>query len=141
MTASATATEPAATLPIVPLPEGVCSKLTSSYEIASQEQVIEGLVQNALDARAGSLSIEADLAKGYISVHDDGTGIAAAEFSERGHLAKLHCKNDSARLQADVANQRFRYFQAGFASSCLWPSRPLFVSSLIPVPTVHYLPA
>ena len=76
---------------ISPLPNDVRAQLSSSCEITSAEHVIEGLVRNALDADARSIIIEADFAKGYISVCDDGTGIKETDFSEIGHLAKLHC--------------------------------------------------
>jgi DNA mismatch repair ATPase MutL len=73
------------------LPENVRSQITSPYEILSAEHVVECLVQNALDAAARSITIEVDLARGYISVRDDGTGIEEVEFSEHGHLAKPYC--------------------------------------------------
>lgn len=78
---------------IRPLPHATRAKIASSCEIVSPDNVIEGLVQNALDADANSITIEAELAKGYYSVRDDGTGIKEIEFADDGHLAKLHCTN------------------------------------------------
>ncbi|KIV78506.1 hypothetical protein PV11_10216 [Exophiala sideris] len=85
---------------IAPLSEEVRSRLSSAREIVSPEDVVEGLVRNALDAEAHTIAIELDLAKGYISVQDDGIGIDDLEFSENGHLAKHHCtsKSNSTRL-------------------------------------------
>ncbi|KAI1614654.1 hypothetical protein EDD36DRAFT_436618 [Exophiala viscosa] len=81
--------------PILPLSEGVRSTLSSACEIVSSEDVVEGLVRNALDAEAHTIAIELDLAKGYISVEDDGTGIDGLEFSENGHLAETYCTSKS----------------------------------------------
>lgn len=75
------------------LPENVRSEISSASEIVSYEQVIEGLFRNALDARAQSIVIEVDLAKGDFTISDDGDGVEEAEFSSTGHLAKLHCAN------------------------------------------------
>jgi len=77
--------------PIAPLSEKVRSTLLSACEIVSSEDVVEGLVRNALDAEAHTIAVELDLAKGCISVQDDGIGIDGLEFSEDGHLAKHYC--------------------------------------------------
>ncbi|KIX00119.1 uncharacterized protein Z518_10256 [Rhinocladiella mackenziei CBS 650.93] len=81
----------ATSVPIILLPADVRSKVSSSYEIASPQHVIEGLFQNALDAEATSINIEVDFTKGSILVCDDGIGIREGEFAENGHLAQLHC--------------------------------------------------
>ncbi|EXJ96502.1 hypothetical protein A1O1_01628 [Capronia coronata CBS 617.96] len=73
------------------LSENVCQKISSSQQITSHEDVIDGLVENALDADARSVVVEVDFAKGYFSVRDDGFGIEGVEFTEAGHLAKPHC--------------------------------------------------
>ncbi len=73
------------------LPDDVRAKVFSSCEINTPENVIEGLVRNALDAHARSILVEADFARGFFAVSDDGTGIREIEFSEQGQLAKLHC--------------------------------------------------
>ncbi|KIW96539.1 uncharacterized protein Z519_01930 [Cladophialophora bantiana CBS 173.52] len=78
---------------ISPLPDEVWAKVSSSCEITSPEHVVEGLMRNALDADASSIVIEAELSKGYLSVCDNGSGINKVEFSEQGHLAKLHCSS------------------------------------------------
>ena len=76
---------------IVLLPQDVRAQISSAHEITSQQHVIDGLFKNALDAGAHSISIEANFAKGYFLVEDDGAGIREIAFSVSGHLAKLHC--------------------------------------------------
>ncbi|EXJ78941.1 hypothetical protein A1O3_08441 [Capronia epimyces CBS 606.96] len=73
------------------LPENVRLRIASSQQITSHEDVIKGLVENALDASARSIAVEVDFAKGYFSVRDDGIGIGGAEFTEAGRLARPHC--------------------------------------------------
>ena len=82
---------------ISPLPPDLRARISSSHEITSQEHVLDGLVKNALDACARSVTIEADFAKGYLSVLDDGTGIEQVEFTEAGHLAQIHCMSTLAQ--------------------------------------------
>lgn len=78
------------------LPEDVQLGLSSAHDISSYEDVIEGLVRNALDADPTFLAIEVDFAKGYISSRDDGAGVKSHEFSEAGHLAKPYCAGNCA---------------------------------------------
>lgn len=78
-------------LRIALLPQHVRAKVLSSYQITSPENVIEGLVRNSLDAGAHSIHIEADLARGFTSVRDDGTGIRGVEFSQNRRLAQPNC--------------------------------------------------
>ena len=73
------------------LPDDIRAKVSSSFEITTPETVLEGLVRNALDAGAHSIVLDADLARGYLAISDNGTGIREIEFLEQGHLAKLHC--------------------------------------------------
>jgi DNA mismatch repair ATPase MutL len=73
------------------LPDDIRAKVSSSFEITTPEAVIEGLVRNALDADARSIVIDADFARGYLTVSDDGTGIREIEFLEQGQLAKSYC--------------------------------------------------
>lgn len=77
---------------IHPLPEDVRAQIRSSVEITSLLDVAEGLLRNALDAGADSVSITLDFAKGFCAVQDDGSGIASSEFSEGGNLARMHCE-------------------------------------------------
>ncbi|KAK5050818.1 hypothetical protein LTR84_003377 [Exophiala bonariae] len=73
------------------LPEEVRARLSSSIDITSHEQVVVGLLENALDASARSIKIHLDLARGYFSVQDDGIGIPQTEFMETGYLGQPHC--------------------------------------------------
>lgn len=73
------------------LPENVRLKISSSHQITSHEHVIEGLVQNALDAGANSISVEVDFAKGYFNIRDDGVGIESVDFTGAGQLGRPHC--------------------------------------------------
>lgn len=83
---------------IRPLPEEVRAQVKSSVEISSLLDVVEGLLRNALDAGANSISINVDFAKGFCTVDDDGSGIPSAEFSQGGNLARIHCKCSPIRL-------------------------------------------
>jgi DNA mismatch repair protein MLH3 len=76
---------------IEPLSGDLGYRISSSSHITSLEQVIEGLLRNALDAGARKVVIEADLAKGHIIVRDDGHGIEPIEFLDCGNLAKDNC--------------------------------------------------
>lgn len=80
---------------ISPLSDDVRAQLWSSIEIASHEQVVTGLLENALDANAKSISVHLDLARGYFSMLDDGTGIQEVEFSESGYLGRMNCQSMS----------------------------------------------
>ena len=74
------------------LPEDVCAQIRSSVEITSLLDVAEGLLTNALDAGADSVSIAVDFAKGFCAVQDNGSGIPSSEFSAGGKLARVHCE-------------------------------------------------
>jgi hypothetical protein len=76
---------------IEPLSNDLGYQISSSSHITSPEQVIEGLLRNALDAEARKVVIEANLVKGQITVRDNGHGIEPFEFSVQGHLAKDNC--------------------------------------------------
>lgn len=83
---------------IAPLPDHVRSQLSSSIDITTHEQVVVGLLENALDADAGSIALHLDLARGYFSVLDDGIGIQEVEFLQDGCLGRAHCKPMGSRL-------------------------------------------
>ncbi|KIW72676.1 hypothetical protein PV04_00854 [Phialophora macrospora] len=105
------------TLRISLLPDDVRAKVSSTCDITTPESVIEGLVRNALDADARSIAIEADLARGYIAVCDDGNGIKEVEFSQQGHLAKLHCS--SKFNAAPPTYGRYGRFLSNLSFMCL----------------------
>lgn len=77
---------------IIPLPDDVALQLSSSTTIPSLDAVILGLVENALDARAGSIDISIDAKRGACTVEDDGDGIPVREFDAEGGLGKRFCK-------------------------------------------------
>jgi DNA mismatch repair protein MLH3 len=75
---------------IVPLPEEVVAQIKSTTVITSIEDVVCGLVKNALDAQATRIEISVDFRLGGCVVEDNGDGIAPAEFVEPGGLGKMH---------------------------------------------------
>ena len=80
---------------ILPLPVEVAAQLKSSTAIPSQDCVVLGLVENALDASASRIEVSVDFPRGSCSVEDDGYGIHPIEFSEIGGLGKPHCTSRS----------------------------------------------
>lgn len=80
---------------ILPLPVEVAAQLKSSTAIPSQECVVVGLVENALDASACRIEVIVDFRRGSCSIEDDGCGIHPIEFSETGGLGKPHCSSRS----------------------------------------------
>ena len=78
-------------LRITLLPDELRAQISSSSEITTPENVIQGLFTNALDADARSIVMEADFARGCITCSDNGTGISEVEFLEQGNLVKPHC--------------------------------------------------
>lgn len=87
---------------ITPLPDDVRAQLSSSIDITCHEQVVTGLLENAFDAKAQSIAIHMDLARGYFSVLDDGIGIHEVEFSEGGRLGEAHCKPMGPRVSFNM---------------------------------------
>ncbi|KEF51931.1 uncharacterized protein A1O9_11921 [Exophiala aquamarina CBS 119918] len=81
---------------IHPLSDDVRAQLSSSIEITSHEQVMTGLLENALDANARFIAIYLNLARGYFSVLDDGMGIRKVEFSQSGYLGQINCQSMSS---------------------------------------------
>lgn len=77
---------------ILPLPQDVAAQLRSSTAISNLQQVVLGLLENALDAGAGKVQIGVDFRRGTCTVEDDGDGISPNEFSEHGGLGKRHCE-------------------------------------------------
>ena len=73
---------------ILPLPEEVSTHISSSVTIASFQDAVIGLVENALDAQAQRINVRINPRNGYCAVEDDGGGIPAVEFEERGGLGK-----------------------------------------------------
>ncbi|EXJ64795.1 hypothetical protein A1O7_01133 [Cladophialophora yegresii CBS 114405] len=104
------------------LPGDVRARISSTCDITTPESVIEELVRNALDADARSIVVEADFARGYIAVCDDGNGIKEVEFSQQGQLAKLHC---SSKFNVPLPSYgRYGRFLSNLSFICL-----LFIAS------------
>ncbi|KAF3025639.1 DNA mismatch repair protein [Neopestalotiopsis sp. 37M] len=75
---------------IKPLPEDVVAQIKSSTTITSINGVVDGLIQNSLDAGATKISISIDYSRGNCSVEDNGSGILPSEYASTGGLGKLH---------------------------------------------------
>lgn len=99
------------------LPKNVSDKLRASITITSLEDVIIGLLKNALDASAEKIHITVDCGKGDCVVEDDGHGILPDEFSDNGGLAKPHCESLRKKLPNTAATDLMcRYLEIPQAS-------------------------
>ncbi|KJZ73094.1 hypothetical protein HIM_07478 [Hirsutella minnesotensis 3608] len=72
------------------LPEDAVEKIKSSAAITSLNQVVAGLLKNALDAASTKVHVRVNYAHGNCTVEDDGLGIEPREFREDGGLGKRH---------------------------------------------------
>jgi DNA mismatch repair protein MLH3 len=72
------------------LPEDVVHKLKSSVIITSLNNVVCGLLKNALDVGSTKVNVYIDYSRGNCTVEDNGQGIPPSEFKEDGGLGKLH---------------------------------------------------
>ncbi|KUI73765.1 DNA mismatch repair protein MLH3 [Cytospora mali] len=75
---------------IKPLPGDVVAQIKSSVAITSLNNVICGLVKNALDAEASKINLTVDYSRGNCSIEDNGFGIPPSEFKDTGGLGQLH---------------------------------------------------
>lgn len=78
--------------PILPLPQDVIAQIKSSTAITSLNQVVVGLLKNALDSGATKFESTVDFSRGSCSAEDDGLGIAPSEFKADGRLGELYCQ-------------------------------------------------
>ncbi|KAK5009742.1 hypothetical protein LTR28_013659 [Elasticomyces elasticus] len=76
---------------IRPLPAEVVAQLRSSATITNLNQVVIGLLQNALDAQSSKVEITLDYRRGGCVVEENGLGIPPHEFSENGGLGRMYC--------------------------------------------------
>ncbi|ERF76124.1 hypothetical protein EPUS_01457 [Endocarpon pusillum Z07020] len=76
--------------PIRLLPVEAQLQLKSSVALNSLNDVVVGLIKNALDAQAQKIYIGLDYLRGNCCVEDDGVGIPAAEFEAGGGLGLMH---------------------------------------------------
>ncbi|KAF7503951.1 hypothetical protein GJ744_002976 [Endocarpon pusillum] len=76
------------------LPVEAQLQLKSSVALNSLNDVVVGLVKNALDAQAQRIYVGLDYLRGNCCVEDDGVGIPAAEFEVGGGLGLMHCEEN-----------------------------------------------
>ena len=91
------------------LPPEVAKQINSSTAIPSLNNVVVGLVENSLDAKASLVDVEVDYEHGSCTVEDDGLGIPPCEFAQDGGLAKSHREHISSRTPYQFTEQ-FRHF-------------------------------
>ncbi|OJJ44779.1 hypothetical protein ASPZODRAFT_168461 [Penicilliopsis zonata CBS 506.65] len=72
------------------LPRDVVSKIKSSASITHLNDAILGLIKNALDANAHTITVTVDFQRGGCVVEDDGDGIPPTEFEVDGGLGKAY---------------------------------------------------
>jgi len=77
--------------PIRPLLPADIAQIRSSVVLTSLNQVIVGLLHNALDACADNINVALNYRTGFCRVEDNGQGIASIEFRSDGGLAKQNC--------------------------------------------------
>ncbi|KAF2155541.1 hypothetical protein K461DRAFT_75192 [Myriangium duriaei CBS 260.36] len=89
-----TSLEPSSPAPlshtICALPPTVAARIGSTIAITNVADVVFGLVENSLDARATNISISVDLLRRACVVEDDGLGIHPDSFREEGGLCKIY---------------------------------------------------
>lgn len=95
--------------PICSLPRPTSAQLRSAVVIPSFPQILNELVQNALDAGATKISCQIDLSQGYesIRVEDDGHGLDDAQFSNVG-TPHASSKRRSSEAMAALGSYGFR---------------------------------
>lgn len=78
------------TASITPLPAAVQTRIRSSSKLVTMNDVVAGLLRNALDAGASKVTIDVDYRRRGCTVEDDGLGIPPDEFRGDGGLGRLH---------------------------------------------------
>ncbi|EMC97518.1 hypothetical protein BAUCODRAFT_40759, partial [Baudoinia panamericana UAMH 10762] len=75
---------------ILPLTRDAIAQVHSSKHLTNLQDVIFGLLENSLDARASKVEISVDFHRGDCTVEDNGVGIPPVEFGEDGALGKMY---------------------------------------------------
>ena len=89
-------------MPICPLPESTARRLTSTLVIASPDQLLKELVDNAIDSGATSVEVIVSAnALDKLEVRDNGHGISPDDFDALGrvgHTSKLRSFEELSTL-------------------------------------------
>jgi DNA mismatch repair ATPase MutL len=89
-------------MPIAALPQETTRLICSTLALTDTTSVIKELIDNALDARADSISVEISAnTLDIIQVKDNGTGIDIQDrllLCKRGHTSKIRTIEDLASL-------------------------------------------
>lgn len=118
---------PAETPQILPLSVEAVAQLKSSIAISSQECVVVGLVENALDASAHKIEVSVDFRRGSCCVEDDGCGILPIEFSATGGLGKPFCMLRSQLCQTILISDFTRHLKERSRDCRAWRPGDLLV--------------
>ena len=90
-------------MPIHVLPASVASQIAAGEVIERPASVVKELLENAIDAGAGFISLNVeDAGKRLVEVADDGCGIPASELAvavERHATSKLSTAEDLFHIQ------------------------------------------
>jgi DNA mismatch repair protein MLH3 len=98
------------------LSEDAVSQIKSSTVITTLNDVVLGLVKNALDADATNIDIAVNQARGGCVVEDNGLGIHPADFQEDGGLGKMY---QTSKIDAEKSHGRFGTFLASLGAVSL----------------------
>ncbi|MFH1245170.1 MAG: DNA mismatch repair endonuclease MutL [Candidatus Omnitrophota bacterium] len=95
------------------LPPEIVSKIAAGEVIERPASVVKELMENALDARAGSIELSLRGAgKSLISIKDTGTGI------ERGDIEKIFSRHATSKIQS--AEHLWKIDSLGFRGEALY---------------------
>ena len=70
------------------LPSDVAAQIKASSNLSSLNDVVIGLLENALDAESKNIHIKVDFARASCWIQDDGSGIHPGNFEETGGLCR-----------------------------------------------------